>query len=103
MVDRQKLADVLPDYVAALGERLRDAGWGYLADSVSDVRILRALGRRRHVWPQHDLDPERSMGALPIQLPEEMVEIKIDRIVYIEIRGPSRFGTCSADSPQPPL
>jgi hypothetical protein len=85
-MDRQRLENIFPDYVLALSERLREAGWGYLADSVADVRIFGLSVGDQTCGLVTTPIPHGRYGALPIHLAEEIVEMKNDRIVYIEIR-----------------
>ncbi len=88
-MDRQRLGDVLPEYSLELAERLRAGDWAHLADSVQDVRfssIFVADDRCGFLIASHSSE---RIGALRVELAEETVEIKFDRIVYIEIRGPA--------------
>ena len=85
-MDRQRLEDVFPDYAVALSERLREAGWGYLADAVPDVAIFGlSIGDETCGLVTTPI-PHGRFGALPIHLADEIVEMKNDRIVHIEIR-----------------
>jgi hypothetical protein len=87
-MDRQRLGDVLPAYARDLSQRLRDSDWAHLADSVGDVRfssVLVADDRCGFLAASHSSE---RIGALRVELAEETVEIKFDRIVYIEIREP---------------
>lgn len=84
----QRLGDVLPEYTQALAQRLRDSDWAHLADSVGDVRFSSVfVGDDRCGFLAASHSSER-LGALRVELTEELVEIKFDRIVYIEIREP---------------
>lgn len=85
----QRLGDVLPEYTRELAGRLREGDWAHLADSVADVRfssVFVADDRCGLLAASHSSE---RVGALRIELAEETVEIKLDRIVYIEIRGPA--------------
>lgn len=86
-MDRQRLGDVLPEYTLELAERLRGAGWTHLADSVGDVRfssVSVADDRCGFLAASHSSE---RIGALAVELAEETVEIKFDRILYIDIHG----------------
>ena len=83
----QRLGDVLPEYVMELAERLRGSDWAHLADSVGDVRFSSvSIADDRCGFLAASHSSER-IGALPVELAEETVEIKFDRILYIEIHG----------------
>jgi hypothetical protein len=87
-MDRQRLGDVLPEYALELAQRLRGGDWAHLADSVGDIRfssVLIADDRCAFLAASHSSE---RIGALRVELAEEVVEIKLDRIVYIEIREP---------------
>ena len=84
----QRLGDVLPEYAQALARRLRDSEWPHLADSIGDVRFSTVfVGDDSCGFLVASHSSER-IGALRVELAEELVEIKSDRIVYIEIREP---------------
>ena len=87
-MEGRRLGDVLPEYALALAERLREGDWAHLADSVADVRLSSVtVADDRCVFLAAAHSSER-IGALRVELAEETVEIKLDRIVYIEIREP---------------
>ena len=86
-MEGQRLGDVLPEYTQQLAERLRAGDWAHLADSVADIRfsgVSVADDRCGFLAASHSSERQ---GALRVELAEEAVEIKLDRIVYIEIRG----------------
>ncbi len=83
----QRLGDVLPEYTFELAERLRASDWAHLADSVADIRfssVSVADDRCGFLAASHSSE---RIGALRVELAEEAIEIKLDRIVYIEIHG----------------
>jgi hypothetical protein len=83
----QRLGDVLPDYARELAERLRASDWAHLADSVGDVRFSSvSIADDRCGFLAASHSSER-IGALRVELSEETVEIKFDRILYFEIHG----------------
>ena len=86
-MDGRRLGDVLPEYTVELAERLRASDWARLADSVADVRfssVFIADDRCGFLAASHSSE---RIGAAKVELAEETVEIKLDRIVYIEIHG----------------
>jgi hypothetical protein len=86
-MDRHRLDDVFPDYVVALSERLEEKGWGYLAETVQDIHIFGLTIGDETCGLLTTPIPHGRFGALPIHLSEEIVEMKNDRIVHIEILG----------------
>lgn len=86
-MEGQRLSDVLPEYTRRLAERLRAGDWAHLADSIGDIRFSSvSVGDDRCGFLAASHASER-IGALRVELAEETVEIKFDRIVYIEIHG----------------
>ena len=87
-MEGQRLGDVLPEYAQQLARRLRAGDWAHLADSVADIRfssVSVADDRCGFLVASHSSE---RIGALRVELSEETVEIKLDRIVYIEIHAP---------------
>ena len=85
---RSRLADMLPDYAGELATRLEGRGYGHLARTIGELSYERVSVADDRCGFLTGEDGSERIGALRLELDEEIVDVKGDRIVYLEIRAP---------------